>query len=232
MDDFELFYSGCSCTNSCEQCACSCLKFNVPNYVQGRLIESSASHDHPIFECNDRCQCPKSCSNRSAQLGIQIHLEIFCTDKKGFGLRAKEPILSNSFVCEYAGEVISITEARKRLENISSIDSNYILAVQEYYASKVNLTIIDPMFIGNVGRFINHSCDPNLRMEIVRVDTAVPKLCLFTNVMVQENEELSYDYAGFNKNGLQSDPLSEKECFCESTNCRKYLPRNDSVFNM
>ena len=36
-----------------------------------------------------------------------------------------------------------------------------------------------PLALGNIGRYLNHSCDPNLVMVPVRTSSAVPHLALF-----------------------------------------------------
>ena len=40
--------------------------------------------------------------------------------------------------------------------------------------------------IGNIGRYLNHSCDPNLAMVTIRSNSMVPHLALFTSRTVQK----------------------------------------------
>ena len=40
--------------------------------------------------------------------------------------------------------------------------------------------------IGNIGRYLNHSCEPNLWMVTVRSNTMVPHLALLTTRAVTE----------------------------------------------
>uniref|UniRef100_A0A8C5UFA6 SET domain-containing protein n=1 Tax=Malurus cyaneus samueli TaxID=2593467 RepID=A0A8C5UFA6_9PASS len=102
-----------------------------------------------------------------------------------------------SFVCEYAGEVLGFAEARRRILAQTPQDTNYIIAVREHlHDGRVMETFVDPTRIGNVGRFLNHSCEPNLFMVPVRVDSMVPKLALFAATDINAGEELSYDYSG------------------------------------
>ena len=82
--------------------------------------------------------------------------------------------------CEYAGQVISQTVARYRAESQQPSDNNYILVLREHLdGGKVVCTYVDPRTVGNAGRFINHSCEPNLFMVPVRIDNNVPRLALF-----------------------------------------------------
>ena len=75
---------------------------------------------------------------------------------------------------------------------------------------------------GSMARFVNHSCEPNCRMEKWRVD-GKPRMALFAGDRgVMTGEELTYDY--------NFDPYSQKnvqECRCGSEKCRGVLgPRS------
>lgn len=85
-------------------------------------------------------------------------------------MRTLEPIPCGTFVCEYAGEVIGFEEARRRQLAQGLEDNNYIIAVREYAGQgPVNVTFVDPIVVENVGRFLNHSFQPNLFMVPVQV---------------------------------------------------------------
>jgi histone-lysine N-methyltransferase SETMAR len=71
---------------------------------------------------------------------------------------------------------------------------------------------------GNIGRYLNHSCDPNCEILSVRVDSIIPKIAIFTKRDVKENEELTFSYGTVN---LENN---KKLCFCGAQNCRIYLP--------
>ena len=71
---------------------------------------------------------------------------------------------------------------------------------------------------GSIARFVNHSCDPNCRMEKWTVN-GKPRMALFAgNRGIMTGEELTYDY--------NFDPYSQKnvqECRCGADNCRGFL---------
>lgn len=51
--------------------------------------------------------------------------------------------------------------------------------------------------MGNLSRFINHSCAPNLAMYCVfvdNVDARTPRLALFARRRIRRGEELTFDY--------------------------------------
>lgn len=79
---------------------------------------------------------------------------------KGFGLFAGQDIKKGSFLCLYAGEVISTKEARERWrDQLEQGRDNYILVIKEVTSrgdrQEVLKTTVDPTRIGNVGRFMS-----------------------------------------------------------------------------
>ncbi|KFP44316.1 Histone-lysine N-methyltransferase SETMAR, partial [Chlamydotis macqueenii] len=243
IDPTEITFPGCSClTSSCVVHVCSCL-CRGENYTSLclRPPDEEEEYARPVFECNAMCQCGESCQNRVVQRGLQFRLEVFKTEKKGWGLRTLEFIAKGRFVCEYAGEVLGFNEARRRSQAQTSADSNYMIAVREHlHSGQIMETFVDPTYTGNVGRFLNHSCEPNLFMVPVRVDSMVPKLALFAATDISAGEELSYDYSGRFHNlpipHREQKPLEEqnrlrKPCYCGSCRCASFLPWDSSLFS-
>lgn len=76
-------------------------------------------------------------------------------------------------------------------------------------------------------RFINHSCDPNLRI-FARVgdhaDKHLHDLALFALRDIPKGEELTFDYVSRGDDVEEpEDPTNMTPCLCGSANCRKYL---------
>jgi histone-lysine N-methyltransferase ASH1L len=71
---------------------------------------------------------------------------------------------------------------------------------------------------GSIARFVNHSCEPNCRMEKWTVG-GKPRMALFAGDQgIMTGDELTYDY--------NFDPFSQKnvqECRCGTKNCRGVL---------
>jgi hypothetical protein len=86
--------------------------------------------------------------------------------------------------------------------------------------------IVDAEHIGNVMRFCNHSCTPNLCSQtIFRVDAGCPSL-YYHGLLADENipamQPLTWDYAM--DSGLQGGTVQGSVvCLCGSANCRKWL---------
>ena len=93
-----------------------------------------------------------------------------------WGLFALEPIPAGAFVVEYVGEILTAKDGDKRgryydqlgmsyLFDMNDIDDtdDYDVRVQKSYYNDFFPLCVDATFCGNESRFINHSCDPNLK---------------------------------------------------------------------
>ncbi|CAL8337166.1 unnamed protein product [Merluccius merluccius] len=251
VDPGELTLPGCSClSQSCSAEGCCCLKTRGRAYdaagllLDGRHLTDGACCAPPVFECNALCACAEACANRPVGGGLRLRLEVFPTGKRGWGVRAPgRPIRRGEFVCEYAGEVIGREEAGRRQRSQGPGDNNYIIAVREHAGrGSVTETFVDPARVGNVGRFLNHSCRPNLAMVPVRVHSALPRLALFARRDIGADEELTFDYAGGGGRAgdasrgsrafieaSRTDGLQRKACYCGAQNCSGFLPLDTSV---
>lgn len=219
LEEFESEYSlGCSCTIRCSNCFCT---RGSPNYKDGCILDEKLSG--PIVECNPYCTCGENCNNRVVQNGPVDSLIVSEIDGKGHGLFTSKLIKKGQFICEYAGEVVGIEEARRRVE-ANKNTMNYVLVVSEHIGDRVIVTCIDPKYFGNIGRYSNHSCDPNTNLVPIRVEGPVPRLCLFASRDIEIGEEITFNYAGGVTNSVHN--LSHTPCLCGSNNCSGYLPHN------
>lgn len=226
---FEEFFSeGCRCVNFCTlENGCACLKKYGKNYniagshnVLSNYTLNENKYNSGLYECNSSCNClNKFCGNRYIQFGPNKNLEVReCS--KGKGLFAAEDIKKGTFICEYAGEIIPEIEAVGRFKhNKENKQMNYIFCLKEHYESNTITTFIDPSYLGNVGRYANHSCNPNCLLIPIRVENTVPKLCIFTKTNIEKNEEITFDYGETSEQNQDSTP-----CLCNQENCRKWLP--------
>lgn len=131
-----------------------------------------------IYECFEDCECSLICSNRLVQFGPRKNLKILKFPEKGLGLITETFIPKGSFICEYAGEILTKSEAIKRnQENDELGKMNYILCLNEIAgeSSKIQ-TFVDPSRRGNIGRYLNHSCDPNCSIFPVRIGAVIPRI--------------------------------------------------------
>ncbi|KAM8930832.1 histone-lysine N-methyltransferase SETMAR [Pelodytes ibericus] len=238
VDPSEVTILGCDCLQSCSVPeGCPCLPLGA-NYANHGILSSQ----RPVLECHIMCKCGDSCTNRETQKGLQFRLQVYRTPDKGWGLFTEEDIRRGRFVCEYAGEVLSQQEACRRIGSQEPSASNYIIAVLEHlHSGEILQTFVDPTHKGNMGRFLNHSCQPNLFMLPVRTHSMVPKLALFAARDISAGEELCYDYSGNSFNptpgrlapklhGDQRRPSSHKRCLCATQSCSGFLPFDESLY--
>ena len=171
-------------------------------YIKRGLIR--VPQGTPIFECNKACKCSDDCPNRVVQKGRKQTLCIFKTEQRGWGVRTERPIAKGQYICEYVGEIISHEETERRGKEYDAVGRTYLFDLD--FNEKDNPYTVDAAKFGNVSRFINHSCDPNLGVWAVWtncLDLNLPKLCLFALRSIKENEELTFDYINSTNSGRE-----------------------------
>ncbi|NWR41833.1 SETB1 methyltransferase, partial [Regulus satrapa] len=129
------FLVGCDCKDGCRdksRCACHQLTIQASGCTPGGQINPNSGYQHkrleeclptgcffilevvPLllcgagYECNKRCKCNVNmCTNRLVQHGLQVRLQLFKTQNKGWGIRCLDDIAKGSFVCIYAGKILT-----------------------------------------------------------------------------------------------------------------------------
>ncbi|KAG9440863.1 hypothetical protein H6P81_021028 [Aristolochia fimbriata] len=189
----------------------------------GRII---LEEGYLVYECNSMCSCDRTCRNRVLQNGVQLKLEIFKTKKKGWAVRAGETIPRGTFVCEYIGEVLNDQEADKRGKRYDDEGCSYLYDIDAHIDDMGGMNegsvpyVIDATKYGNVARFINHSCSPNLvnyQVLVESMDCQLAHIGLYANRDIVKGEELAYDYR------YKLLPGSGCPCHCGASNCRGRL---------
>ncbi|XP_077285961.1 SET domain bifurcated histone lysine methyltransferase eggless [Arctopsyche grandis] len=113
----EEFLCACDCTDDCrnkETCQCWQLTYEGTRFIGMRDedvgYQYKRLHDQVptgIYECNSRCKCAATCLNRVVQHPLQLKLQVFKTYNKGWGIRALNDIPKGSFICIYAGSLLT-----------------------------------------------------------------------------------------------------------------------------
>ncbi|CAL5094701.1 unnamed protein product [Urochloa decumbens] len=215
-----------------------------PNSVR-RLVEPKAV----VYECGTNCTCHCNCVNRTSQQGLTYRLEVFKTESKGWGVRTWDTILPGALICEYTGVLKRTTEVEGLLENnyifdidclqtIKGLDGREQRAGSELHiaslhsehdseASQAPEYCIDAGPVGNIARFINHSCQPNLFIQCVlssHSDIKLAKIMLFAADTIPPLQELSYDY-GYHLDSVTGadGQIVKLDCHCGAPDCRKRL---------
>lgn len=176
------------------------------------------------YECNDKnCALDSAmCNNRAfAQLtartekagAFDVGVEVVKTHQRGFGVRAARSFAPGQIIMEYTGEIISEGECQRRMrEDYKDKECYYLMELER------NLVIDGTR--GSMSRFINHSCEPNCEVRMVKVN-GTPRMGVFagSDSGIMSGEELTYDY-NFDNFGDKA-----QKCYCGTPKCRGTLSR-------
>lgn len=226
---FDIDYLvGCSCERICTMETCDCPRNGGGEFAYDRNGRVRVKPGTPIYECNPRCPCSLSCRNRVLQRGRTVKVAIFRTPNDcGWGVKTMEHIEKNQMVTEYVGEAITQEEAEERGKVYDSRGQTYLFDLD--FNDGECLYTLDAKKYGNISHFINHSCDPNLDVYAVWVDTLdpnFPRIALFANRNIEVGEELTFDYQMSLDTGSSCSSPRKKEhlkCRCGAEKCRTFL---------
>ncbi|XP_038153729.1 histone-lysine N-methyltransferase SETDB2 [Cyprinodon tularosa] len=101
---------------------------------------------------------------------------------------------------------------------------------QKRAAEMDDVCLIDATKEGNVSRFINHSCQPNLFIQNVFTDChdpAFPVIAFFTSRVVKAGTELTWNYSA-GPHAAAPPQKQEVACLCRSNGCQGWLHLEES----
>lgn len=119
----------------------------------------------------------------------------------GMGLFAKQNIPAETVIVEYDGPRIPKAMGKTLLEN----GNTYIYDLDRKYD-------IDGSVLYNLGRYVNHSCDPNA-MSFIKEE----KMFIKSLRLIKKNEEITYDYE------YAYSRHEQEPCNCGAPNCVGYI---------
>ncbi|XP_055858852.1 histone-lysine N-methyltransferase eggless isoform X2 [Episyrphus balteatus] len=322
----EEFLCGCDCEDDCSdktKCACWKLTYagakygmpSVPTEMVGYQYKRLYEHvPTGIYECNSRCKCKANCVNRVVQQPLQSKLQVFKTSNRGWGLRCINDVPRGSFICVYAGQMLTEqvaneggldagdeyfaeldyievaeqikegyesdvhepeeeeelynperddddtdfraslsfkdkefnTRLRARRSNKNSTDGecesqerqvisfepnknmdtstepNEKPTIRKLFGKDESCYVMDAKVRGNLGRYFNHSCSPNLFVQNVFVDThdlRFPWVAFFASTHIRAGTELTWNY----NYEVGVVPGKVLYCQCGAPNCRQRL---------
>jgi len=130
----------------------------------------------------------------------------------GHGAFALRDIKKGEKVIEYVGEKVTKAEGDRRAELVferSKKDPKkgavYIFELNSKYD-------IDGDVPENIAKFINHSCDPNCKVDIIK-----GRIWVVAKKNIKEGEEINYNYC------YHIDDCLNHPCKCGSKNCVGYI---------
>ena len=163
------------------------------------------------MECPDDCGCGDGCQNRRFQRKQYADVSVIKTEHKGFGLRADKDLKANDFIFEYIGEVISEPAFYRRAHQYDEEGQKHF-----YFMSLSKNEFVDATKKGNLGRFCNHSCNPNCYVDKWVVGERL-RMGIFAERHIEAGEELTFNY---NVDRYGAKPQA---CHCGEPNCSGFL---------
>lgn len=127
----------------------------------------------------------------------------------------------NSNRYKLRGRQIETATANNTKKNNSDKITSQI-STRSYFGEHEVAYVMDSRICGNIGRFLNHSCEPNLFVQNVFVDThdlRFPWIAYFAHKYIPAGTELTWDY----NYPIGSVENVVKYCFCGSSRCRGRL---------
>jgi len=136
----------------------------------------------------------------------------------GIGIIASADIKKNTKIIQYVGDKITkkqgdvrSAERIKKYLNKKNEGSVYVFELNKKYD-------IDGSPLYNKARFINHSCNPNCEVDIIKNEIWISSI-----KKINKGEELNYDY-GY---PFDIDDYNDHICKCGSKKCIGYIISQD-----
>ncbi|XP_031097932.1 histone-lysine N-methyltransferase family member SUVH9-like [Ipomoea triloba] len=204
--------TGCECVAGCnDNCFCAMRNGGELAYDHNGILLRGKP---VVFECGPHCHCPPSCRNRVSQKGVRKRFEVFRSRETGWGVRSLDLIQAGSFVCEYAGVVLTREQAQIFRMNGDSLvyPSRFVERWAEWgdlsqihddYVRPEHPSIppldfaMDVSRMRNIACYMSHSSSPNVLVQLVLYDhnnVCFPRLMLFAMENIPPLRELSIDY--------------------------------------
>lgn len=138
-------------------------------------------------------------------------LRVGNSPKHGRGVYATQEIPKGSRIIEYVGKHVSVKDsdaiAEKQMQRAGRSGAGHV-----YLFSLNSKYDIDGNVPYNTARLINHSCDPNCEVRILR-----GHIWIIARRKIQPGEELTYDY------GFNMDSWQDHVCRCGTKKCLGYI---------
>ncbi|WVO21645.1 histone-lysine N-methyltransferase, H3 lysine-36 specific [Cryptococcus decagattii] len=153
------------------------------------------------------CRAGKHCHNQQFSKKQYANVDVVLTEKKGYGLRASSIIPANTLIYEYIGEVVAEKTFRKRMQQYADEGIRHF-----YFMMLQKEEYIDATKKGGIGRFANHSCNPNCEVQKWVVGRRL-RMGIFTKRDVVKGEEITFNY------NVDRYGHDAQTCYCGEPNC-------------
>ena len=159
-----------------------------------------------IFECNKLCKCKSTCLNRVAQHPLRLNLQVFKTEKRGWGIRTLHDIPGGAFICVYVGNLYTNEEGNKQ----------GVAAGDEYFAELDMIETIERAKEGYESDVENSDDDPD-DIQVIGEEESTSKSAAAA-VMAAADTASSADSASVagDEDGKDDEDFDEAEAEAEA----------------
>ncbi|RXN25345.1 N-lysine methyltransferase KMT5A-A-like protein [Labeo rohita] len=136
--------------------------------------------------------------------GIENGMMVRYIEGKGRGVFATQKFQKGQYVVEYHGDLLQITDAKKREALYAQDPTTGCYMYYFQYLSKT-YCVDATKESDRLGRLINHSKNGNCQTKLHDIN-GIPHLILVASRDIQEGEELLYDYGDRSKASIEAHP--------------------------
>ena len=144
--------------------------------------------------------------------------KVFKSKVHGTGICASQNIKKDIKIIQYIGTKINKKEGDRRSAKRIKKFLHSRTTGSVYIFELNNKFDIDGSVKRNLARFINHSCNPNCEVEIIKQEIWIKSI-----KSIKKGDELCYDY-GYE---FDRDDYQDHICRCNSKNCIGYIISKD-----
>lgn len=221
--------SKCSCSSSCHNRV-----HQQPIKVQLQVFKTEnrgfgvrALHDIPqgMFVCNyiGNLFNSNDANEEGKKFGDEYHCELDLIDiveRRKDGYESDVEDIEDIEALEENGAASN--QLTKEDATEPPLKKQRLKSIKDFYPEEENVFLVDARRAGNVGRYLNHSCDPNVFVQNVFHEThdlRFPKVAFFTSKFVKAGEELCWNY-----NYVVGSVTGKRVyCFCGERYCSQRL---------
>lgn len=136
--------------------------------------------------------------------GIEEGMEVQHIEGKGRGVFATRCFCKGEYVVEYHGDLLQITDAKKR--EVEYAQNPTTGCYMYYFQYRCKTYCVDATKeTGRKGRLLNHSKNGNCQTKLHEI-AGTPHLILVASQDIDEGEELLYDYGDRSKASIAAHP--------------------------
>ncbi|XP_075290971.1 N-lysine methyltransferase KMT5A isoform X2 [Opisthocomus hoazin] len=177
--------------------------------MQGRTPNRKVTDYYPVRRSSRKSKSELETEERRKideliASGKEEGMKIDYIDGKGRGVIATKHFNRGEFVVEYHGDLIEITDAKKREAVYAQDPSTGCYMYYFQYLSKT-YCVDATKETNRLGRLINHSKCGNCQTKLHDID-GVPHLILIASRDIKAGEELLYDYGDRSKASIEAHP--------------------------